>query len=112
MNDATILWKPEPGWDRTSDQESADIVPLRFLVMPGRQRVDIHQSDVIVGRHSLAEVRLADLDISRRHCRLVFSDGLWRVQDLNSLNGVYLNGQRVEDAVLYQGDQLRLGGCT
>ena len=115
MNQLTAHWKPS----RTlsvyrPDQEtnSAGFVPLTFVVIPGFIHFELTQPDVVVGRHSLAEVRLADPDVSRRHCRLVFREGYWRVQDLNSLNGVYLNGQRIEDAVLYEGDRLTVGGCT
>ena len=51
-------------------------------------------------------------DISRRHCRLLSVAGQWRVIDLNSANGVYVNGERVQtgvDVKLSSGDRLRFG---
>src|SRR5262245_23856502 len=111
MNDTTAHWRKPASTYRGVWQEPESVSPLRFLLMPGRVSIDVTQPDVVVGRHSLADVRLADPDISRRHCRLMLVEGLWRVQDLNSLNGVYLNGERIQEAVLYEGDRLRLGGC-
>ena len=74
--------------------------------------IDVERPDVIVGRHSEADVRLALPDISRRHCRLVFENQHWRVYDLNSLNGVFVNGEHMQEATLHHGDQLQLGNFT
>ena len=60
-----------------------DFVPLSLVLLPGRQIVDCTRADVLIGRHSGADIRLTPADISRRHCRLVFADGHWRVIDLN-----------------------------
>jgi pSer/pThr/pTyr-binding forkhead associated (FHA) protein len=86
-----------------------DILPLR-LVLPGSTPIDFKRSGMVVGRHSKADVRLPLPDVSRRHCRFVFSRGSWQVIDLNSLNGVFVNGVRVSGAKLFNGDRLRIGG--
>ena len=67
---------------------------------------------MVVGRHSGADVRLSLPDVSRRHCRLFHAKGRWEVVDLDSLNGVWVNQEAVDHAVLRQGDALRLGGFT
>jgi pSer/pThr/pTyr-binding forkhead associated (FHA) protein len=87
-------------------------MPLHLVLEPVGPRIEVHRPDVIVGRHSEADVRLGLPDISRRHCRLVFEDQHWRVYDLSSLNGVHVNGDRMQEATLYHGDQLRLGTCA
>jgi pSer/pThr/pTyr-binding forkhead associated (FHA) protein len=89
-----------------------DFVPLRLLLLPGGLSVELSRPDMLVGRHSEADVRLALPDISRRHCRFLFQHGHWKVIDLNSLNGVYVNGQRMHEATVYDGDKIRLGGFT
>jgi pSer/pThr/pTyr-binding forkhead associated (FHA) protein len=86
-----------------------DILPLR-LVLPGSTPIDLKRSGLVFGRHSQADVRLPLPDVSRRHCRFVFSQGGWQVIDLNSLNGIFVNGLRVSGAKLYHGDRLRIGG--
>jgi pSer/pThr/pTyr-binding forkhead associated (FHA) protein len=66
--------------------------------------------DVVIGRHSTADVRLPLPDVSRRHCRLVCAEGGWQIIDLNSLNGVFVNGEKVRQATLHHRDQVRIGG--
>src|SRR5262249_50890628 len=69
-------------------------------------------ADMLVGRHSCADVRLSLPDVSRRHCRFVFADGSWRVVDMNSLNGLFVNGERLQEATLFHGDRIRIGSLT
>lgn len=89
-----------------------DFTPLRLVLQPTGAVIDIRQPDVVVGRHSAADVRLSLPDVSRRHCRLFHAEGRWKVVDLDSLNGVWINQEAVDQAVLQQGDMLRLGGFT
>jgi pSer/pThr/pTyr-binding forkhead associated (FHA) protein len=86
--------------------------PLRLQVQAGGARITLHQAEALVGRHSEADVRLTAPEVSRRHCRLVFEAGRWRIIDLQSLNGVYVNDERVRETVLFDGDRVRVGGCT
>jgi pSer/pThr/pTyr-binding forkhead associated (FHA) protein len=64
---------------------------------------------MVMGRHSSADLRLHLPDVSRRHCRFVFAEGTWQVFDLASLNGVFVNERRIDQAVLQQGDRLCIG---
>jgi len=89
-----------------------EIAPLRLVLQPTGAVVEVTRPDVVVGRHSLADVLLVLPDVSRRHCRMVHSNGRWEVIDLKSLNGIWVNDQAVERAVLNQGDMLRVGGFT
>lgn len=88
----------------------ADFVPMRLILQPTGATIDLSRPDMIVGRHSEADVRLPLPDVSRRHCRFVFGHGNWVVMDLNSLNGIYVNDEPVGQATLKQGDRLRVGG--
>src|ERR1043165_5790996 len=85
-------------------------VPLRLILEPERQHLEIDRPMVIVGRHSGAELRLSGEEVSRRHCQFAFENGQWRVCDLHSLNGVYVNGHRIIEATLYAGDLIVIGG--
>jgi pSer/pThr/pTyr-binding forkhead associated (FHA) protein len=89
-----------------------DFVSLRLVLQPGGLCMELNKPDMLVGRHSSVDVRLSLADVSRRHCRLQFADGAWRVLDLNSLNGVYVNGERLQEATLFHGDRLRIGSLT
>jgi two-component system NtrC family sensor kinase len=62
-----------------------------------------------IGRSSEA-LPLSDQAISRRHAELTPDDGKWFINDLNSANGTFVNGQRVTRPRLLQaGDQIRTG---
>jgi DNA-binding CsgD family transcriptional regulator len=64
----------------------------------------------IVGKAADAHIRLTDSGVSRHHAKLVrASDGLLMVVDLQSTNGTFVNGGRVEVATLRAGHRLRIG---
>ena len=67
----------------------------------------------VIGRAHNAEVRLVDDGVSRHHARLrLETDRLW-VDDLESRNGTFVNGQRIETSVaLREGDKLQVGRAT
>ncbi len=90
----------------------ADFVPLRLVLQPSGASIQLTQPDMLIGRHSQADIRLPLPDVSRRHCRFIFGAGDWQVLDLNSLNGVFLNGEPIRQATLRPGDLLRIGGFT
>ncbi len=62
-----------------------------------------------VGRHPESDIFLDDITVSRRHVEFRREDKTFRVHDVGSLNGTYLNGDRVDDAVLQNGDEVRIG---
>ncbi len=88
----------------------ADFVPLRLCVEGAHMQIDVTCCVAIVGRHTDADLRFAYPEVSRQHCRLTFENGQWRVYDLNSTNGTYLNNAPIAEATLYAGDLLHVGG--
>jgi pSer/pThr/pTyr-binding forkhead associated (FHA) protein len=104
---------PGPGsHPRPAGGDGDGFVPLRLVLQPSGMIVPLHRRDVIVGRHSGADVRLPLPDVSRRHCRFLCTAGRWEVIDLNSLNGLWVNDARVPRADLRHGDTVRIGGFT
>jgi len=93
----------------STQKRSAGLLPLHLVLESVGLRIEIYRSDMVLGRHSQADVRLVLPDVSRRHCRLIFDGDRWRVIDLGSTNGVFVNGVRVTEAVLQDGDRLQLG---
>jgi pSer/pThr/pTyr-binding forkhead associated (FHA) protein len=85
---------------------------LCLRLLPKGMRLELNKPDVLLGRHSDMDVRLPLPDVSRRHCRFVFTRSGWQVLDLNSLNGIHVNGKRVTHATLRPHDRLRIGGFT
>jgi FHA domain len=67
------------------------------------------QEALVIGRDPDCDVVMTDTTVSRRHARLIFRDGGWVIQDLESTNGTRLNGKCVGRCRLRPGDQLALG---
>lgn len=61
------------------------------------------------GRSTDGEVFLDDVTVSRTHAEIRRETGAFLVQDLGSLNGTYVNGERVERARLVSGDEIQIG---
>jgi hypothetical protein len=66
-------------------------------------------TQVLIGRGSFCDLVIAGETVSRRHVQLYFRDGSWVVVDLDSTNGTYVNGSRVERTHLLPGDSIALG---
>lgn len=62
-----------------------------------------------VGRHPNADLVLDDVTVSRRHAEFHRRDGEFTVRDVGSLNGTYVNRARIEEVVLAEGDEVRIG---
>ena len=72
--------------------------------------VDLVEDETSAGRHDECDIALDDISVSRTH--VVFTrtgSGRITVRDLNSLNGTYVNGSRVEESVLRDGDEIQIG---
>jgi pSer/pThr/pTyr-binding forkhead associated (FHA) protein len=67
-------------------------------------------SDVIrAGRHPDSDIFLDDITVSRRHAEIRRSADGYTVRDAGSLNGTYLNRERIDEAPLGNGDELQIG---
>jgi hypothetical protein len=62
-----------------------------------------------VGRHPDSEIFLDDITVSRRHAQFVRDGEVFRVRDVGSLNGTYVNRSRIDDVVLASGDEVQIG---
>jgi pSer/pThr/pTyr-binding forkhead associated (FHA) protein len=60
------------------------------------------------GRHPESDIFLDDITVSRRHAEFV-TTGVTTVRDVGSLNGTYVNRERIEEAVLSSGDEVQIG---
>ena len=65
---------------------------------------------VVLGRGTLADIRLEDPFASSRHARIVRQGDVLVIEDLDSTNGTYLNGTRLDGPQpLHPGDRIRIG---
>lgn len=62
-----------------------------------------------IGRSADNHIALPDTSVGKRHCSIQIRDKTYQIEDLQSVNGVFLNGQKVLKAFLKDGDSIRLG---
>ncbi len=74
-------------------------------------RIDLRpdQKPYVIGRSVGSTIRLDDSEVSRQHAEISFADDSFRLIDLGSANGTFLNGQKISNVELCSGDSLRLG---
>ncbi len=63
----------------------------------------------LVGRHPDSDIFLDDVTVSRRHAEFYRQGGRFTVRDVGSLNGTYVNRERIEEAQLSEGDEVQVG---
>ncbi len=85
--------------------------PLR-LVPPSGAPIEINKDRTLVGRDPSADVVLNDPSVSRRHAVIEWRAQGWVVVDQRSANGTWINGHRMDEALLQGGEELRLGAVA
>ncbi|MCP5026321.1 MAG: FHA domain-containing protein [Actinomycetia bacterium] len=112
--------------DETAALEEHELVglqgaPTRGQRAPGRavlevsdgpkagSRFELSDDVTTVGRHPDSRIFLDDITVSRRHVEITSTDDGCTVRDVGSLNGTYVNLERVEEAELHDGDLLQVG---
>ena len=69
------------------------------------------KASYIIGQDDGCDVPIEDDSVSREHCKLLWIEDDWFVTDLNSMNGTYVNGHRIDRAPLRNGDLIKVGGA-
>jgi pSer/pThr/pTyr-binding forkhead associated (FHA) protein len=85
---------------------------LRLIHKQGGRRkvIPLRQTVAVLGRAHGNAVRIPSADVSRRHCRLIAKDGVVTVEDMESVNGTFLNGRKLKGPQLvHPGDEIELG---
>ena len=72
-------------------------------------RIALHAGITTLGRHPDSVIFLDDITVSRRHAEIHVEGELHEICDAGSLNGTYVNRQRIERAVLSSGDEVQVG---
>ena len=69
----------------------------------------LDDQEVAAGRHPDSDIFLDDVTVSRKHAVFVVQGNGYVVRDSGSLNGTYVNRQRIEEAPLHTGDEVQIG---
>jgi pSer/pThr/pTyr-binding forkhead associated (FHA) protein len=98
------------GESKSSPGNPAPSGPRRFWLEHDGPSIELRRGQVLIGRSSGCHIVLEDNMVSRRHAELRVTDEAVTVHDLGSVNGIYVNGERVRDQRrLKDGDRLQIG---
>jgi adenylate cyclase len=86
-----------------NDDVNGELVPLG-----GGDTIPLLRAIMTIGRRESCDIPLQFPNISGLHCELTFRDGYWSIKDLNSTNGVKVNGIRVQARPLKPGDEVAI----
>jgi hypothetical protein len=101
----TMVYSP----DREARKLEAPISRRQALLVGEGRRHVLSGDRVVIGRSRDCDVVVSDPNVSRRHAELRRDENAWHVIDLGSTNGVKVNGRRVEQVALRDGDRINIG---
>ncbi|HET7304701.1 MAG TPA: FHA domain-containing protein [Segeticoccus sp.] len=109
--------RPEGERPRLSSDDQATVDALRpgtalLVVLRGPNtgaRFLLDAAEVSSGRHPDSDIFLDDVTVSRRHATFRREGEGYAVHDIGSLNGTYVNRERIDDHVLSTGDEVQIG---
>lgn len=99
----------------THDSETIRVKPsglLRFFPLgspPTMYFFVLADQPAVLGRANDCEIQVVDDEVSRQHARMEQVRGAWRIQDNDSVNGVFVNGKQIKSMTLSGGEVIRLG---
>jgi DNA-binding winged helix-turn-helix (wHTH) protein len=98
------------GYSFQGEIEGRASVPAHFMVRWASREFPLHEGENVIGRDPTAAVSIDAPIVSRRHARIVVSNGSAQLEDLGSKNGTFLADERVSAPVsLHDGDEIRVG---
>jgi len=79
-----------------------------LIPLGGGDSIPLLKKTLLVGRRESCDIRLRFSNVSAHHCQLSITGGYWYVRDMDSRNGIKVNGVRVTEKRLDPGDVLSI----
>jgi adenylate cyclase len=87
-----------------SHEVHGELVPVG-----GGDTIPLIRANLTIGRRESCDIPMRFPNISGLHAELIFREGYWYIRDLNSTNGVKVNGVRVHEKLVYPKDEISIG---
>lgn len=84
-------------------------MPAQLVALTDGPNILLDKPILLVGRHQECDIQIPSRKISRRHCCIAQVNDHLVIRDLFSTNGVRINGTRVQEGALKEGDELTIG---
>ncbi len=72
----------------------------------------IDKKEYIIGRANECDFVIDGKEVSRRHARIYYGNGKYKIEDLNSTNGTFVNNKKITETELKHGDEINIGNFT
>lgn len=99
--------------DEAAPPESEKIVHKARVSFTGQNNSDVKfvefSKSATIGRRNTNDLIISDKAVSGNHCELTFADGKVYIEDMNSTNGTFIDGERISRKELKSGDVIILG---
>ena len=109
---ATMIYKPRTPVAQQTEAVSAEELGMereRAVLTANGERHEVAKRRVVIGRSKECDIQIPDPNMSRRHAELRQEGATYWIVDLDSTNGIEVNGQRTRRAKLSDGDTVKLG---
>ena len=73
------------------------------------KKLETEKPEITIGRSSSTDIQIDNLAVSKLHARIFHQRHQYTVEDLNSTNGTFLNGEKIVKAVLNHNDLINIG---
>ena len=84
-------------------------MPAQLLALTDGPSIVLDKPILLLGRHPECDIQIDSRKVSRRHCCIAHVADYLVVRDLDSTNGIRINGARVQEGKLRHGDELTIG---
>jgi len=73
------------------------------------KELTIDQDEIIIGRDSGNDIQIDNVAVSREHARIIRGPNFYFIEDLNSTNGTFVNGKKINKKFLQEIDEISIG---
>lgn len=103
-----IMWKSIN--QTVKEKNLGDIPPIQFELDDHPHLITFNQLEIFIGRDPQNDFEIDDETVSGRHARIFYKNNQWFIEDLQSTNGTFLNGEKiVTTTILVPQDAVKIG---
>jgi hypothetical protein len=98
--------------DAKAEKEEVSVGFPNMVIITGPssgKKIPLLPMTMSIGREHDNNIELKDPDVGRYHARILYDRGRFVLEDLESSNGTWLNGERISEAALKNGDRIKIG---
>ena len=105
---ATMVYKAVPAPEAVEEAAAVEVPPSAVLTFAG-QRHELDGERAVIGRSKDCDIQVSDPNVSRRHAEIRRDGNSYTLVDLDSTNGIEVDGKRVKRLELHDGSRFTIG---